>query len=60
MGFVEAWGGLLAYTFQLYLFFGVYGRGHRRRAALGIRLPENFDAPYTATSMIDSGDVSQQ
>jgi alginate O-acetyltransferase complex protein AlgI len=54
MGFVEAWGGLLAYTFQLYFDFSGYTDMAIGVALLfGIRLPENFDAPYSATSMID-------
>ncbi len=52
--FFEAWGGVLAYTFQLYFDFSGYsdmaiGLG----AMLGIRLPMNFNSPYKATSIID-------
>lgn len=54
MGLIEAWGGLLAYTFQLYFDFSGYTDMAIGVALLfGIRLPENFDAPYKATSIID-------
>jgi alginate O-acetyltransferase complex protein AlgI len=52
--FVEAWGGALAYTFQIYFDFSGYSD-----MALGlgrlfnITLPENFDSPYTACSIVD-------
>lgn len=51
---VEAWCGVLAYTFQLYFDFSGYSD-----MAIGlslffnIRLPDNFDAPYRATNIID-------
>lgn len=50
----EAWGGALAYTFQLYFDFSGYsdmaiGIG----AMFGVRLPLNFNSPYKATSIID-------
>lgn len=51
---LEAWGGALAYTFQLYFDFSGYSDmavGLSR--LLGIRLPLNFDSPYKATSIID-------
>jgi alginate O-acetyltransferase complex protein AlgI len=52
--FIEAWGGGLAYTFQLYFDFSGYsdmalGLGRM----FGIRLPINFHSPYKATSIID-------
>lgn len=52
--FFEAWGGVLAYTFQLYFDFSGYsemavGLGY----LIGIRLPMNFNSPYQATSIID-------
>ncbi len=52
--FVEAWGGALAYTFQLYFDFSGYsdmaiGLGR----LFGIRLPLNFNSPYKATNIID-------
>lgn len=51
---LEAWGGALAYTFQLYFDFSGYsdmaiGLG----LMFGIRLPINFNSPYKATSIID-------
>lgn len=52
--FIEAWGGALAYTLQLYFDFSGYsdmaiGLGRM----FGLRLPINFRAPYKATSIID-------
>lgn len=49
-----AWVGALAYTFQIYFDFSGYsdmaiGIGR----ILGFRLPENFNNPYTATSITD-------
>jgi alginate O-acetyltransferase complex protein AlgI len=49
-----AWLGALAYTVQLYFDFSGYsdmaiGLG----LMLGFRLPENFDRPYSATSITD-------
>jgi D-alanyl-lipoteichoic acid acyltransferase DltB (MBOAT superfamily) len=48
----DAWGGALAYTFQLYFDFSGYtdmalGLGH----VFGIRLPANFLSPYKAASI---------
>jgi alginate O-acetyltransferase complex protein AlgI len=51
---VEAWIGILAYTMQLYFDFSGYSD-----MAIGlswmfnVRLPDNFDAPYRAESIID-------
>lgn len=51
---LEAWLGMLAYTFQLYFDFSGYSD-----MAIGlswmfnIRLPFNFDSPYRATSISD-------
>ncbi len=52
--FLEAWGGALSYTFQLYFDFSGYsdmalGLGYM----FGIRLPLNFHSPYRAASIID-------
>ncbi len=52
--FIEAWGGALAYTFQIYFDFSGYsdmaiGLGRM----FGITLPQNFYSPYKATSIID-------
>lgn len=51
---IEAWGGTLAYTFQIYFDFSAYsdmaiGLG----LIFGIRLPINFNSPYKAGSLID-------
>ncbi len=52
--FVEAWGGCLAYTFQLYFDFSGYSDMAIGIALLfGIRLPINFDSPYKAANVID-------
>ena len=52
--FFEAWGGALAYTFQLYFDFSGYsdmaiGLGYM----FGILLPVNFLSPYKSASIID-------
>jgi len=52
--FVEAWGGALAYTMQIYFDFSGYsdmalGLGR----FFGISLPVNFNSPYKATSIIE-------
>ena len=50
---VEAWAGTLAFTFQLYFDFSAYSDMAVGLARLfGIGLPQNFDAPYRATSII--------
>jgi alginate O-acetyltransferase complex protein AlgI len=49
-----AWGGLLAYSFQLYFDFSGYSDmaiGVSR--VFGIRLPLNFNSPYKAASIIE-------
>jgi len=48
----NAWIGIMAYTFQIYFDFSGYsdmaiGLGRM----IGFRFPENFDSPYTATSI---------
>ncbi|MBY6190726.1 MBOAT family protein [Microbulbifer agarilyticus] len=54
IAFLEAWGGLLAYTFQLYFDFSGYADMALGVAmALGIKLPKNFNSPYKATSIIE-------
>ena len=52
--FFEAWGGALAYTFQIYFDFSGYsdmaiGAGRM----FGIVLPINFYSPYKASSIIE-------
>ncbi|MCM2681490.1 MBOAT family O-acyltransferase [Echinimonas agarilytica] len=50
----EAWTGTLAYTLQLYFDFSGYSDMALGLARLfGIRLPENFNSPYKATSIVD-------
>ncbi len=49
-----AWQGALAYTFQIYFDFSGYSDMCIGLARMfGIRLPENFRAPYRATSIVD-------
>lgn len=52
--FLMAWGGALAYTFQLYFDFSGYSDmaiGAAR--CFGIRFPMNFDSPYKSTSIVE-------
>jgi D-alanyl-lipoteichoic acid acyltransferase DltB (MBOAT superfamily) len=52
--FWEAWGGALAYTFQLYFDFSGYADMAIGAALLfGIKLPLNFWSPYKAVNIID-------
>ena len=52
--FFEAWGGALAYTFQLYFDFSGYSDMAIGAARMfGIRLPMNFYSPYKSLSIID-------
>ncbi len=49
---VDAWAGMLAFTFQLYFDFSGYtdiGRGSAQM--LGFRVPENFRMPYLAPNL---------
>ena len=51
---LEAWGGALSYTLQIYYDFSGYtdmaiGLG----LLFGIRLPQNFDSPYKSRNIID-------
>ena len=51
---IDAWAGLIAFSFQIYLDFSGYtdiGRGSAQ--LLGYRIPINFRAPYLATSFQD-------
>ena len=53
-GFFDAWRGALAYTMQLYFDFSGYSDMAIGLALLfNVRLPDNFDAPYRATSIAD-------
>lgn len=54
LGTATAWWGALSYTFQIYFDFSGYsdmaiGLG----LMMGFRIPENFNNPYTATSVTD-------
>lgn len=52
--FFEAWGGALAYTFQLYFDFSGYSDMAIGIARMfNIRLPINFNSPYKAVNIID-------
>ncbi len=52
--FFAAWGGVLAYTFQLYFDFSGYSDMAIGLSRLfGVKLPLNFDSPYKATDIID-------
>jgi alginate O-acetyltransferase complex protein AlgI len=54
VSFVEAWQGLLAFTFQIYFDFSGYTDMALGLALLfGIVLPQNFNVPYRATSLQD-------
>jgi D-alanyl-lipoteichoic acid acyltransferase DltB (MBOAT superfamily) len=49
-----AWGGVLAYTFQLYFDFSGYSDMAIGLSRLfGIKLPLNFNSPYKAVNMIE-------
>ncbi|HTS55546.1 MAG TPA: MBOAT family protein [Burkholderiales bacterium] len=51
---LAAWGGVLAYTFQLYFDFSGYSDMAIGLARLfGIVFPANFNSPYKAASIID-------
>ena len=54
LSFFESWGGILAFTFQIYFDFSGYsdmaiGLGQ----IFGIKLPLNFNSPYKSKSIID-------
>jgi alginate O-acetyltransferase complex protein AlgI len=52
--FLEAWGGVLGYTLQLYFDFSGYSDMAIGAALLfGIRLPQNFNSPYKSVNIID-------
>ena len=51
---LEAWGGALAYTFQLYFDFSGYSDMAIGLSCLfGVKLPLNFNSPYKAVNIID-------
>ena len=50
----EAWGGVLAYTLQLYFDFSGYSDMAIGIARMfGVRLPLNFNSPYKAANIIE-------
>lgn len=52
--FFIAWGGVLAYTFQLYFDFSAYSDMAIGLSRLfGVRLPLNFNSPYKAENISD-------
>lgn len=52
--FLEAWGGLLAYTFQLYFDFSGYADMAVGLAKMfGIELSHNFNSPYKSRNIIE-------
>lgn len=54
LDFFTAWGGALAYTFQLYFDFSGYSDMAIGLALLfGIALPLNFNSPYKALNIVD-------
>jgi D-alanyl-lipoteichoic acid acyltransferase DltB (MBOAT superfamily) len=54
VSFLEAWAGVLAYTFQIYFDFSGYSDMAAGLALMfGIKLPVNFFSPYKAASIID-------
>ena len=54
IGSVEAWLGVMAYSFQLYFDFSGYSDMASGLARMfGIRMPINFYSPYKARSMLE-------
>lgn len=54
LSFMEAWIGVLAYTFQIYFDFSGYSDMAIGLARMfGIRLPINFNSPYKSSSIIE-------
>ncbi len=52
--FFSAWGGALAYTFQLYFDFSGYSDMAIGAARMfGIKLPINFHSPYKAVNIVE-------
>ncbi len=51
---VEAWAGLIAYSFQIYFDFSGYSDMALGLALMyGVKLPMNFNSPYKARSIVD-------
>jgi alginate O-acetyltransferase complex protein AlgI len=54
LGLQEAWLAVLGYAYQLYFDFSGYtDMAIGAAALLGFRIPQNFDAPYTAVHITD-------
>ena len=54
LSFADAWQGVLAFTFQIYFDFSGYtDMAIGIALMLGVVLPQNFNAPYRATSLQD-------
>lgn len=54
IGFMTAWLGILAYTFQIYFDFSGYSDMAIGIAKMiGFKFPENFDNPYTSKSITE-------
>jgi len=54
LNFLEAWGGALAYTFQLYFDFSGYSDMAIGLSRLfGVKLPLNFASPYKSHNIIE-------
>lgn len=54
IGMLEAWIGAIAYTFQLYFDFSGYSEmAMGLGLMLNLQLPQNFNSPYKAVSVID-------
>ncbi len=54
LNFLEAWGGAIAYSLQLYFDFSGYcDMAIGASLLFGIRLPINFNSPYKAVNIID-------
>jgi D-alanyl-lipoteichoic acid acyltransferase DltB (MBOAT superfamily) len=54
VSFFDAWRGAIAYTLQLYFDFSGYSDMAIGLAMMfNIRLPDNFDSPYKAVSIVD-------
>ena len=52
--FLEAWGAVMAFNFQIYFDFSGYSDMAIGLARIfGIRLPINFNSPYKAVNFID-------
>lgn len=53
-GLFQAWGGVLAYTLQLYFDFSGYSdMAIGLSCMIGVRLPLNFNSPYKAVNIAD-------